>query len=53
MVLVAEALVYQADVIELPGVKMSTQEPKLENDQRASLEVVEPTVYAADARAGE
>ncbi len=53
MVLVAEVLVYQAEVIDEPGAKMSRQVPKLENDERASVLVVEPTVIAEAARADE
>jgi len=53
IVLVAVSLVLQADVMLLPGAKMSTQVPKFENDERASVVVVEPTVIAAAARAGE
>ena len=53
MVLVAVVLVYQAEVIDEPGAKMSRQVPKLENDERASVLVVEPTVIADGARAGE
>ena len=48
---VAELL--QAEVIALPGAKMSTQLPQLEKEERASLEVVEPTVSAFGAEAGE
>ena len=36
-----------------PGAKMSRHVPKLENDDRASVFVVEPTVTAAGARAGD
>ena len=43
----------EADVIDEPGPKMSTQVPKLENDERASLLVVEPTVKAPGVRAGD
>jgi hypothetical protein len=53
IVLVAVALVYHADVMLEPGAKMSTQVPKLENEDRASVLVVEPTVIAGAARAGE
>jgi hypothetical protein len=52
-VLVAEVLVYQAEVMVDPGAKMSTQVPKFENEDLASVLVVEPTVSAAAARAGE
>ena len=52
---VAEAVfdVYHAERIEDPGAKRSRQVPKLENDERASDEVVEPTVIALAARAGD
>ena len=36
-----------------PGAKMSTTLPKFENDDRASLVVLAPTVIAAATRAGE
>src|SRR5262245_33026845 len=36
-----------------PGAKMSTHVPKFENDDRASVVVVEPTVMAVATRAGE
>ena len=53
IVLVAVSLVLHADVMLLPGAKMSTHVPKFENEERASVVVVEPTVIAAAARAGE
>ena len=53
IVLVAVSLVLHADVMLLPGAKMSTQVPKFENEERASVVVVEPTVIALAARAGE
>ena len=53
IVLVAVSLVLHADVILLPGAKMSTHVPKFENEERASLIVVEPTVIALAVRAGE
>src|SRR3954468_24757784 len=53
MVFVAVSEVAHADVIEEPGAKMSTHVPKFEKDERASVEVVEPTVMAAAVRAGE
>ena len=53
MVLVAVSLVRHAEVMLLPGAKMSTQVPKLENEERASLVVVEPTVIALATRAGD
>ena len=37
----------------LPGAKISRQVPKFENDDRASVVVVEPTVIAFAARAGD
>ena len=37
----------------VPGAKMSRHVPKLENDARASVFVVAPTVIAAATRAGE
>jgi hypothetical protein len=36
-----------------PGAKRSKHVPKFENDERASLVVVEPTVIAFAARAGD
>jgi len=36
-----------------PGAKISTTLPKLENDDRASVIVVAPTVIASATRAGE
>jgi hypothetical protein len=53
IVLMALLLVIHADVIELPGAKISTTEPKLEKEERASVEVVEPTVMASAVLAGE
>jgi hypothetical protein len=53
IVFVAVLLVCQADVMLEPGAKMSRHVPKLENDERASLLVVEPTVLAVGTRAGE
>ena len=53
MVLVAVSEVFHVEVIDEPGAKMSTQVPIFENDDRASEEVVEPTVKAPEARAGE
>ena len=50
---VAVSLGLQADRIADPGAKMSTTLPKLENDERASLLVVAPTVMAWVTRAGE
>src|SRR5688572_26827682 len=53
MVLVEVLLVIQADVMLEPGAKMSKQLPKFENEDRASVLVLEPTVMAAGTRAGE
>ena len=53
IVFVAVSLVFHDEVMLDPGAKMSTQVPKLENDERASLVVVEPTVIAEATRAGE
>ena len=51
MVFVAVSLVFQAEVMLEPGAKMSRHVPKLENDERASVLVVEPTVIGrGDAR---
>ena len=52
-VAVAVLDVNQAERIEEPGAKRSRQVPKLENDERASEVVVEPTVMASTARAGD
>src|ERR1044071_637766 len=41
------------DRIPEPGAKMSRHVPKFENEERASLVVVEPTVIAFAARAGD
>src|SRR5262245_13569977 len=43
----------QADRIPLPGANMSRHVPKFENDDLASVVVVEPTVIAFAARAGD
>src|ERR1051325_3904428 len=53
IVLVAVSLVFHDEVMLLPGAKMSTHVPKFENEERASVVVVEPTVIAVGARAGE
>src|SRR5262249_37712653 len=53
MVFVAVSLVAHADVMFWPGAKMSTTLPKFENDARASLIVLAPTVIAAETRAGD
>jgi hypothetical protein len=52
-VAVAVSLVFNAEVMLLPGAKMSTQAPKLEKDERASALVVAPTVIAVGSLAGE
>src|SRR6476469_4635985 len=41
------------DVIDWPSAKMSTQVPNFENDARASVLVVAPTVIACGVRAGD
>ena len=48
---VSESVV--AAVIDDPGAWMSTHAPWLENDDLASVRVVEPTVIASGADAGE
>ena len=45
--------VYHADLIDEPGAKTSRQEPQFENDDRPSVEVVDPTVMAVGSDAGE
>jgi len=40
-------------VIDEPGAKMSSNDPQLENDERPSLDMVEPTVIADGSDAGE
>jgi hypothetical protein len=52
-VAVAVLLVRHAERMFDPGAKMSTTLPKFENDDRASVCVLEPTVMAAATRAGE
>ena len=52
-VAVAVFEVAHAESIPLPGANRSRQVPKLENDDLASVEVVEPTVIAFAARAGD
>ena len=49
----AVLLVFQAEVMLEPGANTSRQVPKFENDERASVLVVAPTVSAAGTRAGE
>jgi hypothetical protein len=46
MLLVAVSLVFQEEVMLDPGAKISTQVPKFENDDRASVVVVDPLVIA-------
>ena len=53
IVFVAVSLVDQVEVMLEPGAKMSTQVPKLENEERASVFVVDPTVSALATRAGD
>ncbi len=53
MVAVAVLLSSHAEVMELPGAKISRQLPKFEYDARASEFVVAPTVIAVATRAGE
>ena len=53
MVLMAVVEPIQADVMLEPGAKMSTQVPVFEKVDRASVLVVDPTVMALTARAGE
>lgn len=53
MVLVAVVLPIHAERISTPGLKTSTRLPKLENDARASLESIAPTVMALGSEAGE
>ena len=53
IVFVAVLLVCHAEVMLAPGANRSRHEPKFENDARASLDVVAPTVFAAATRAGE
>ena len=45
--------VFHDDVMLLPGAKMSRQVPKFENDERASVLVVDPTVIALATSAGD
>ena len=53
IVLVAVSLVFQDEVMLEPGAKMSTQVPKFENEERASVLVVAPTVIGRWRRAPE
>jgi hypothetical protein len=52
-VAIAVSLDATAEVMADPGAKMSTQLPTLLKDERASDEVVAPTVIAVDDEAGE
>ena len=49
----ADGLPIQDEVIAEPGAKISTQVPVFEKEDLASVLVVEPTVIALAARAGE
>mmetsp|Transcript_29117 Transcript_29117/g.66912 ORF Transcript_29117/g.66912 Transcript_29117/m.66912 type:complete len:149 (-) Transcript_29117:180-626(-) len=53
MVEIAVSELVQAEEIADPGAKTSTHEPWFEKDDRASEEVVDPTVIASGAEAGE
>ena len=53
IVLVAVSDVSHEDVMFWPGAKMSTQVPKFENEARASVLVVAPTVIALGSLDGE
>ncbi len=53
IVLVAELLPIQEDVMLEPGANRSRQLPMLEKLERASVLVVEPTVSPAATRLGE
>jgi hypothetical protein len=53
MVLMAVELFIHADVMDVPGAKMSRHEPKFEYEARTSVRSVAPTVMAFAARAGE
>jgi hypothetical protein len=50
---VALSEVCPADTMFDPGANTSRQEPKFENDERSSVEVVDPTVIALGSPAGE
>jgi len=47
------SLVCKADKMLLPGAQMFVHAPKFENEDRASWDVVEPTVMADGMNAGE
>ena len=53
MVLVAVAVPNHAPAIDEPGALISTQAPELENPDLASLIIVDPTVIALGALAGD
>ena len=53
MVLVADVEPIQEDLMLEPGAKISTQVPIFEKEDLASVLVVDPTVIALAARAGE
>ncbi len=53
MLLVAVVLPIQEEMTFWPGAKISTTEPKLEKEARASAMVLAPTVTAEGARAGD
>ena len=53
ILLVAVVLPIQALMTFCPGAKISTTDPKLENEARASAMVEAPTVLAEAARAGD
>jgi hypothetical protein len=53
MLVMAVELPIHDEVIDEPGAKISTQVPVFEKVERASVLVVEPTVMAFAARAGE
>src|SRR5262245_30656704 len=52
-VAVAVSFVKYDERIAEPGAKTSTTEPKFENDARASVRVLAPTVIASPTRAGD
>ncbi len=52
-VALAESLVFQAEVMLLPGANKSKHGPQFEKTERSSHEVVEPTVRASVTLAGE
>ena len=53
IVLVSVSLPFHADGMSLPGANRSRHVPKFENDDRASVFEVAPTVIALGTRAGE